>query len=108
MDLNLIISFASIIAGLVSIFLGIWVAGRLMGKFKIAIMFLITAMIVFVIKESLTIYSCTQITGSFLGISCNLEFSRCVINLVIILSILIATFCIAKMISNIDKHHKKK
>ena len=55
MDLTSITAIISILVGLISIFLGVQIIGRVAGKLKMSVTFLILAVIIFVIKESIRI-----------------------------------------------------
>lgn len=99
MDLNSVMAFISLVFGLVCIFIGIWVAARLSGKLRKAIVFLDTALFIFVIREILTLYI-------FLT-AINLELIRNAVTILIIFFILLAIINMKQMIDGIDGHYKK-
>ncbi|GAI99284.1 unnamed protein product, partial [marine sediment metagenome] len=87
--------------GLISIFLGIWVAGHVSGKLRSTVIFLILAVTVFIIKEVLKIFG-------FITLN-NLEFLRSISNIIVILLILFAIFSLKIMVDSIvHKPLKKK
>jgi len=100
MDINTILSFITLVIGLVSIFFGIWATRRLAGNLKSSVMFLIIAAIVFIIKEIFEIFNFLSFTTT--GLIRNIG------SLLIILSILLAVINMKQMIDGIDNHYKKK
>lgn len=100
MDLNLILSWIGLIFSLLGIIYGTLVAGRVEGKLKSAVIFLILAVIAFMIKEIL------MVSGLFVIEA--VEFIRQGVNIAIILFIFLAVFKMKQAISVIDNHYKKK
>ncbi len=102
MYLSLVITSISIIIGLISVLIGIWISGRLAGKLRRAVIFLILAVIIFVVKEALKVFD-----FFIVGLD-SLELVRDTATITIVLFILFATFSMKQMINSIDNHYKKK
>ena len=96
MDLNLIISGIATVIGLISICCAIIINKRLAGKLKISVMFLISMIVVFTIKEALKIYDILTMT--------NMELFRSIASIIIILLVLGALYYMEKMIDGVNSH----
>ena len=99
MELSLVIALIGLVFGLISLFIGIWVAGRLAGKFRIATIFLIFAIIIFIIEMA------SEILNIFIT---SLEFIINIAHIGVILFITFAIINMKQMIDGIDNHYKKK
>ena len=97
MVLNFMISVTALIIGLIGIFLGIWVIGRCKGSLRSSIMFLIIAIVIFVVKESFYIFNVT-----------NFNVIRDIANIIIIIPLILSILSIKKIISQVDNNHNKK
>ena len=102
MDLTLITAIISISIGLISIFLGVWIIIRLEGKLKISIIFLILAVIIFVIKESFKLWCIDSFANS--------DIFRSALNIIMVVFITISIFNIERIINKVDRYynHKKR
>ena len=84
---------------LIGILQGIQIIGRCAGKLRYSMTFLIIAIIVFVIKESLKVINFIQIT--------NLELIKNIANIIIITLLLLSIYSMRLIITQIDKNNKK-
>jgi len=101
MDLNLIASTLSIGLGIITLFVGIWVAGRCLRELRISAIFLTAAAVVLVVKGIVEIINLPVITSNIISIHYTVQ-------IVMSLLILFAILNIGSMINRIDGHYKKK
>lgn len=96
----MLVAIANIIFGVLTILISIWIVGRLAGKLKLSINFLIVGAAIFIVGRIITIFN-------FLS-EANLEIAIGIMNTLLILFVLLAVISMKQMIDGVDGHHKRK